>query len=293
MEEFKQTGTVVALFLPAISTLYHAATNQNPRVAKFVSEIIVPSFLLFVSKQPTSIFTFVVWKPLTMFLSRGIQVAVQDNENAMLRAISRGGPLGRGCSKVVEVVVAVVLWTACNRRLPTCITLLAQVPSLDQRRLLPAFTLLVVFSAAVMGVLHAWSLYANSRGSHSGLQEVVGSTAGRPLNSPEHLRLAALAFINAICEEVTSRGFVREEFRLVTKCSPFLSNLSQAIIFGSWHFHGVPSGWTGVTLTTVYGFLMGLLCDWFGQSLWIPFLTHALADYYIFAVIARRSLKRS
>ena len=64
------------------------------------------------------------------------------------------------------------------------------------------------------------------------------------------------------------------------------ANLSQALVFGLWHYHGIPSGWTGVGLTFVYGYIMGLLYQ-YGDGLFLPIVAHTIADYYIFTIIAR------
>ena len=60
--------------------------------------------------------------------------------------------------------------------------------------------------------------------------------------------------------------------------------------FGAAHWHGIPSGPLGVGLTFVYGLLMGLLHEWCGGLL-LPVAAHTLADYYIFAVIARKQFQ--
>ena len=68
-------------------------------------------------------------------------------------------------------------------------------------------------------------------------------------------------------------------------------NICQAVGFGIAHWNGVPSGPSGVALTCVYGLLMGGLHEW-GGGLAIPTLAHAVADYFIFAVIAARRPER-
>ena len=126
---------------------------------------------------------------------------------------------------------------------------------------------------------------------------MVHGTLDRPLLLVEHGMLVAWATSNAICEELTSRGFNRWEYYLVWReMHPSFvndrigwrtSNMWQALYFGLAHFNGVPSGWTGVGLTLTYGWLMGVLQDACGGLLY-PILTHAVADYWIFSQIARR-----
>ena len=115
---------------------------------------------------------------------------------------------------------------------------------------------------------------------------MVHDSIGRSLSLNEHVHLFTLAAINAFCEEVTSRGFWRAEYQKYTTITN--ANLLQAVMFGIWHYHGIPSGYTGVGLTFVYGSIMGLLQDYFGGGLLLPILAHTLADYFIFSVIARQ-----
>jgi membrane protease YdiL (CAAX protease family) len=116
---------------------------------------------------------------------------------------------------------------------------------------------------------------------------MVKSSFGRTLTPKEHIQLASVAVLNAMAEEASSRGFWLNEFMLRGKLSFWHANLCQAISFGVWHYHGIPSGVTGVVLTAVYGFAMGLLHQ-YGNGLLLPVVAHSIADYFIFAVIARQ-----
>jgi hypothetical protein len=50
---------------------------------------------------------------------------------------------------------------------------------------------------------------------------------------------------------------------------------------------------TGVALTFVYGYIMGLLKETIGEGgLLLPIIVHTVADYYIFTTIARQSKQR-
>jgi Type II CAAX prenyl endopeptidase Rce1-like len=96
--------------------------------------------------------------------------------------------------------------------------------------------------------------------------------------------------------ELICRGFWRYELELTADCTKTQSNIVQGMIFGLWHYFGIPSGWTGVVLTTVYGWTMGFLSDWnvpnnapTTTGLVLPIVTHSMADYYIFTVIAREN----
>ena len=167
---------------------------------------------------------------------------------------------------------------------------------------------IVLLSLAVNGVLAVWSHYGTHRRGvqHAGVQGLVSSTLGRPLSVGEHATMMVLAVVNAACEECTARGFWRHEFEwclvhahasaattlattTTTGTTLRWSNLAQALIFGAWHYHGIPSGWTGVVLTTIYGGIMGFLADLHpSMGLLLPIVAHSIADYYIFAVIARQ-----
>jgi len=143
--------------------------------------------------------------------------------------------------------------------------------------------LVLVLSAATSIVLHVWS--SHQQHSHQGVRDMVHDSVGRSLTTTEHTHLLLLAIINAICEEVVSRGFWESEYANYTSLQN--ANLLQATMFGLWHYDGIPSGKTGVGLTFVYGIIMGLLQDYFGGLL-LPILAHSLADYFIFAVVARQ-----
>jgi membrane protease YdiL (CAAX protease family) len=151
--------------------------------------------------------------------------------------------------------------------------------------------IVLLISALVNLVLWLWSRSFLTRGNHDGVNQMVASSVGRSLSGNEHLSIAASAIANAVCEEIVSRGLWRLEFaRSVGVDAPMSlihSNILQAAIFGIWHYHGIPSGLPGVALTFVYGLVMGLLMD-YGQGLLLPILAHSIADYFIFAIIARQ-----
>jgi membrane protease YdiL (CAAX protease family) len=191
---------------------------------------------------------------------------------------------------VCEVVAGLLLWRVSRGVWPA----LKLGPWPDASVLL----LVLLISAVVNLVLWAWSRSFLSRGNHDGVNEMVASSVGRSLSRNEHFAIAASAVANAVCEEIMSRGIWRLEFaRSVGVGDPdsdayppmslMHSNILQAAIFGIWHYHGIPSGLPGVALTFFYGLVMGLLMD-YGQGLLLPILAHSIADYFIFAIIARQ-----
>jgi membrane protease YdiL (CAAX protease family) len=184
---------------------------------------------------------------------------------------------------VCEVVAGFLLWKASRGEMPA----LELGPWPDASVLL----LVLLISAVVNLVLWLWSRSFLTRGNHDGVNQMVKSSVGRSLSPKEHVVIAALAVVNAVCEEIMSRGLWRLEFaRSVGVDLPLSlnqSNVLQAIVFGIWHYHGIPSGLPGVALTFVYGLMMGLLMD-YGKGLLLPILAHSIADYFIFAIIARQ-----
>ncbi|KAG7370657.1 CAAX protease self-immunity-domain containing protein [Nitzschia inconspicua] len=190
------------------------------------------------------------------------------------------GPLGTGAYKVIQVAVAVVLLRLFEGKWP-----FIQVGPLPCPL---AWTVVIGVSLAVNGVLYMWSRTTQSRGTHHGVDQMVKSSLQRSLTVHASVYYAMMAFINAVCEEVTFRWFWWQEFVEVFYEDSITANIAQATIFGIWHYHGIPSGMAGVVLTFVYGWMMGELKERLGGGgLLLPILAHAIADYYIFTSIAR------
>jgi membrane protease YdiL (CAAX protease family) len=228
--------------------------------------------------------------------------------------LMQGGPLGYGCSKIIQVIIACTLWTLVRGALPptiihTTTLIVGEQPLLyqiDWINLLVTAIMLAILLWIVTVVLSLWLQYTQSKcDSHKGLNILLQPTKGRPLQTIEYSHLALLAILNAICEECTSRGFWRREFELTARCTRFQSNLLQGIIFGLWHYFGIPNGWYGVALTTVFGWIMGYLSDWTIANTWvsnelhpvttglsIPIIVHSIIDFFIFTVLARQPSKQ-
>jgi membrane protease YdiL (CAAX protease family) len=226
-----------------------------------------------------------------------------------LDLVMKGGPLGYGCYKVIQVAVASLLWITVRGYLPP--TIANTLSAMKNMKLslqlsetsswivsLSVVVTISLLSLIVNAVLWIWSRkYPHKEGSHDGLNSMLQATMGHSLSATEHIQLALLALLNATCEEFTCRGFWRHELELTAHCTKVQSNIVQGIIFGLWHYFGIPSGWTGVALTTVYGWVMGYLSDWTvtdetstTTGLLLPIITHSIADYYIFAVLARQNI---
>jgi membrane protease YdiL (CAAX protease family) len=182
---------------------------------------------------------------------------------------------------VIEVIAAIILWKLSRGNMPP----LELGPWPDA----PILLLVLFISAVVNLVLWLWSRSFLTRGNHDGVNQMVASSVGRSLSRAEHVNVAVSAVVNAVSEEVMSRGVWRLEFErsVHPPMSSTGTNILQALVFGIWHYYGIPSGVAGVVLTFGYGLIMGLLMD-YGKGLLLPILAHSIADYFIFAIIARQ-----
>jgi len=236
-----------------------------------------------------TIFPFVLWHlpPYSILSLWGLSAFILNGwikipivSFVVPKSIIRGGPLGPGCSKIVEVICGCLLWRSSypTESLPIKF---GEIPSI-------LILIIVAIIACVTNqVLSSWSEHTQSRGTHSGVNMMVASSRGRPLLLKERLSYFGIAAVNAICEEIVSRGFWMQEFIMRGGLSFAEANFLQALSFGIWHYHGIPSGYLGVTLTFFYGLVMGFMFK-YGGGLFLPVLGHTLADYFIFTVIARQ-----
>ena len=239
------------------------------------------------------------------------------NETRIITLLRHGGPLGTNCSKLIETITGVILWIYLhNGQLPPIVLFGSNfIHNILYDKLLWCIVLLLCIG--VNGVLYVWSTVMNSRGNHKGVNDMISSMTQNNrnfLSLKEQCYIFLLALINATVEEITSRFLWMYEF---IQCFSIQSdknknnahvygNVLQATIFGISHYHGIPSGITGVLLTFVYGLIMGYLYQYSssgrnvvvggggdydgndGGALFLPILVHTIADYYIFAIIARR-----
>lgn len=93
--------------------------------------------------------------------------------------------------------------------------------------------------------------------------------------------LLAWAFVNAVAEEFYFRGALQHA--LVETLGP-AGVLVQAVAFGAFHLHGVPSGASGVALATIFGLMMGILRQR-ARGLLAPWVAHVAADIAIVLII--------
>jgi membrane protease YdiL (CAAX protease family) len=266
---------------PAIPLLAAATIHVTQVQGRFATwttimfvEVVFALILQFLLTGYSSIVPW--WRPLSTLLSQWHRIEGLT-QLPVLRSLQQG-PLGKGAYKVIQVLVAIFLWRLQKNQWPKL-----QLGPLPGPM---AWILLLCVSFAVNVVLYKWSRVTQSRGTHQGVDHMVQSSMERSLTISETIHYATLAFTNAICEEMTSRWFWWQEFSACYE-NP-VPNLAQAAIFGLWHYHGIPSGMTGVMLTFVYGWIMGELKERVGGGgLLLPILAHTIADYYIFSTIAR------
>lgn len=206
------------------------------------------------------------------------------------------GPFGFGCGKFVEFICGYLL--LCVSTSPgssndgSGIKKLWPPPKAFWLGDFPgvySMILVMLFSFLVNVVLGIWSNITGSRGDHDGLLKMANRSSERHLTLKEHIKWMLLALGNAFCEEMISRGLFYSEF-LNCNLTKNEANLLQATSFGIWHYHGVPSGISGVLLTFIYGLFMGLLCN-YGNGLYLPIIAHAIADYFLFTVVLQKKKK--
>ena len=261
------------LSISAIAFFFHSKRPGKTKLQQALWEVTVA--LLFYVLPPHSILAF--WRPVTLLLSQWPLLLKNPP------SWSQASPLGDGCAKVCEVIAVIVLWKLDTNRDIEPLSIKQIMGSMHTT----AIVVLVLTSVATNFVLDKWSSHNNHIYTHEGVHAWVDDSVGRSLSHREHVALLGLACINALCEEISSRGVWKSEFLRYTNTA----NVLQAAAFGWWHYHGIPSGWTGVALTFVYGLLMGWLQDYYGGLL-VPIMAHTIADYFIFAVIARRPSKK-
>jgi membrane protease YdiL (CAAX protease family) len=91
------------------------------------------------------------------------------------------------------------------------------------------------------------------------------------------------ALVNAAIEESVYRGILMQGLDAALGASN-IPVILQAISFGLVHLNGVPGGWCGIVMATVYGLMLGLLRRR-AQGMLAPFVAHVFADVVIFTML--------
>jgi len=93
----------------------------------------------------------------------------------------------------------------------------------------------------------------------------------------------AFALLNAFVEECIYRGVLWGTLGYFFKRWEGVL-FFQAMLFGAVHVFGVPNGIIGVLLAFMYGLMLGFL-RYRAKGLFIPILTHVMADITIFVIM--------
>jgi membrane protease YdiL (CAAX protease family) len=91
------------------------------------------------------------------------------------------------------------------------------------------------------------------------------------------------ALVNAAIEESVYRGILMQGLDAALGLSN-IPVILQAISFGLLHLNGIPCGWCGIVMATVYGLMLGLLKRR-AQGMLAPFVAHVFADVVIFTML--------
>lgn len=177
------------------------------------------------------------------------------------------GVFGAGGAKVLDALVMAVLFPRCRA--------MGTFPSA------PVVAFVVTGTLTVFAVLQTWAQYFKP--SFSSMPETKKTVAQKNGAVGPLLRAAALAAVNGTVEEIPFRGLLLLEL-MDSGIGATAANVCQAVSFGALHWRGIPSGWPGVGLTTIYGLVMGWLAQTTG-GLATPVVAHAVADFFIFAVL--------
>ncbi|SDU22044.1 CPBP family intramembrane glutamic endopeptidase [Amycolatopsis keratiniphila] len=89
------------------------------------------------------------------------------------------------------------------------------------------------------------------------------------------LAVIAFSLFNAALEEGLFRGVLLDEMATIWSVRAAL--IVQGVAFGLFHFNGFPSGWTGMVMAGVWGYLLGVLRVRSGGLL-LPYIAHIGAD---------------
>jgi membrane protease YdiL (CAAX protease family) len=99
------------------------------------------------------------------------------------------------------------------------------------------------------------------------------------------LAAAGLVFslANALIEESVYRGFLWAELDAAFR-GRWVAPVISSLVFGLIHLEGVPGGYIGVVMATLYGFALAAL-RWRSGGLATPVAAHVLADLVIFSLV--------
>lgn len=91
------------------------------------------------------------------------------------------------------------------------------------------------------------------------------------------------SMLNAFVEEIAYRGVLMQATDAALGVG-VASLVVQAAAFGLLHINGVPRGWIGVVLATIYGLMMGLIRRR-ARGMLAPWLAHVFTDVTIAGIV--------
>lgn len=87
--------------------------------------------------------------------------------------------------------------------------------------------------------------------------------------------VVGFALVNPIWEEAIFRGVIQEELSRTWGVPTAV--VIQAVLFGSAHWAGFPSGWTGMAMASAWGLVLGILRARTG-GIALPYVVHVAAN---------------
>ncbi len=146
---------------------------------------------------------------------------------------------------------------------------------------LPITATCLVIGGLSVGVLMLWFHWA---------EPTLTEKIPNPATSKWHwVILTALLFavVNAVVEELYFREALFAPLRTILR-SKWTANLAQAFLFGllHWSQQSVPHGWSGFTLTLIFGLLLGGMRLIF-EGLAAPIMVHTCADLGVFFLLVQ------
>lgn len=182
---------------------------------------------------------------------------------------------------LINIIIAIVVFFA--------ISFYLKAPGLDkswikygkiESRTIIWIGLIVIISSTA---LYLWSRFANPDLSQfrGYIQKIDG-----PFLIPV---ICLFSAFNALAEEAIFRGIFWKSLEDIYHNIP-LAVVLTSLIYGLCHYPGVPSGWWGVLLASIYGMMLGILRHK-TSGLAAPILAHFFADVTIVMILIHYSSK--
>jgi membrane protease YdiL (CAAX protease family) len=140
-----------------------------------------------------------------------------------------------------------------------------------------SFLLSIIVVVMSSGALILWT-----RCAHPDLSKKVSMV---PQLSPFLFAAGGVGFAvsNSLAEELIFRGLVQSGF-MISGIHWGAALLIQAVLFGLWHFNGVPDGVVGSLMVFAWGAVLGMIRHRTGGVL-APIVAHICADLTILCIL--------